>query len=172
MTVDQESLVLAAKRGNDEAFFQLIEEHKAKLYRIAYSYLNNEADALEAIQETTFRAYSQLQKLKKAEYFSTWLIRILLNYCANEYHRQKRMALFAVQHEEPSYSPEADEIKIVLDQVITDLDPKYQQVIILKYFEDLTLAEVARVMDHPEGTIKSWLHKALQIMRVKLGKEL
>lgn len=170
MATDYKKLIKDAKQGNDDAFYQLIHEHKSRLYRIAYSYLKNEVDALEAIQETTYRAYSQLHKLRNAQYFGTWLVRILLNYCTNEYQRRKRFSPLETQRKEPS-TLATGETRVMLEQAISDLEPKYQQVIILKYFEDLTLTEVARVMSRPEGTVKTWLHKSLQNLRLKIGKE-
>jgi RNA polymerase sigma-70 factor (TIGR02954 family) len=170
MAPDYETLIEDAKRGNDDAFYQLMDGHKSRLYRIAYSYLKNEADALEAIQETTYRAYSQINKLRNNQYFGTWLVRILLNYCTNEYQRRKRFFPLETQKKEPSVK-ENDDMRLTLEQAVSDLEPKYQQIIILKYFEDLTLTEVARVMNRPEGTVKTWLHKALQTLRLKIGKE-
>ena len=67
-----------------------MEMHQSRLYRIAYAYLHNEDDALEVIQESTYRAYRNLKKLKQPNYFETWLIRILLNCCADERKRQGR----------------------------------------------------------------------------------
>ena len=66
-----ESLVVAAKQGDDEAFYMLIDENKAQLYKIAYSYMKNEVDVLEAIQETTYKAYMKIRKLREPKYFST-----------------------------------------------------------------------------------------------------
>jgi RNA polymerase sigma-70 factor (ECF subfamily) len=63
------------------------------MYKIAYSYFGNEQDALEAIQETTCRAYNNFHKLKQPQYFKTWLIRILINYCIDEKKRMKKSTL-------------------------------------------------------------------------------
>ena len=64
-------------------------EMRSKRYRTALAYLKNEGDALEAVQEVTFRAYEKIHSLKKPEYAKTWLVRIMMNYCRDVLHKQK-----------------------------------------------------------------------------------
>jgi len=71
---------MRAVKGDDAAFTELMDIHKIQLYKMAYSYLRNEDEA-EALQEVTFRAYRALKRIKNPDFFSTWLVRILLNYC-------------------------------------------------------------------------------------------
>jgi RNA polymerase sigma-70 factor (TIGR02954 family) len=174
--VSNESLVLAAKRGDDEAFYSLITQHEAKMYRIAYTYLKNKADALEAVQESTCRAYVQLRRLKEPNYFGSWLIRILMNYCVDEVKKRARRNgghQTAVAAEEPhEVSGESALLeKVLLESAIEQLDANYQKVIQLKYYHDLTITEIARTLKKPEGTIKTWLHKALGGLRQRLEKD-
>ena len=90
--MDIEELLRAAKRGDEEAFYALMSSQKERLYRIAYAYLKNEDDALEAIQETTYRAWKTFGRLREAKLFPTWIVRILLNCCNDEWKRRKRFA--------------------------------------------------------------------------------
>ena len=92
-TMDRTTMLKAAKKGNSEAFIQLLETQKGQIYRIAFAYLKNEQDALEAIQEVTFRAFKNIRKLKEPKYFSTWLTRIMINYCIDELKRKKRFLI-------------------------------------------------------------------------------
>ncbi|WP_052877848.1 sigma factor [Thermoanaerobacter wiegelii] len=85
-----EELVSRAKKGDDDAFYELISNLKEQLYRIAFSYLKNEEESLEALQEVTYRVYINIKKLKKAKYFNSWVIRIMINYCINELRNKKR----------------------------------------------------------------------------------
>ncbi|NIK69199.1 sigma-70 family RNA polymerase sigma factor [Paenibacillus sp. BK720] len=171
-----ELLVAAARRGDDAAFYSLITQHKEKMYRIAYSYLKNETDALEAVQEATCRAYMQIRKLKEPEYFGSWLIRILMNYCADEAKRKTRRA-YGQQAVAAALDPHAANgessllERVMLESAVEQLDANYQKVIQLKYYHDLTITEIARTLQKPEGTIKTWLHKALGGLRQRLGKE-
>ncbi|OEH93760.1 sigma-70 family RNA polymerase sigma factor [Bacillus solimangrovi] len=165
-----EQLVKQAQKHNDEAFFEPISIHKAQIYKIAFSYMKNEQDALEAVQEVTYRAYSSIKKLKNPNYFATWLTRITLNYCADE-QKRKRKTL----NKEIEYASEAADNHVIgnieVERLIESLDPKYQQVITLKYVQDYTIPQIAEVIQRPEGTIKTWLNKSLRLLRKELEKE-
>lgn len=158
-------LTIAAQKGDAEAFAALMEMHQSRLYRIAYAYLHNEGDALEAIQESTYRAYRKLKKLKEPSYFATWLIRILLNYCADERKRKSRFSHVTEIHEPSSWDRPADPD---LAAAVSALDRDCKQIIILSYFEGFSLTEVADILEIPAGTVKSRLHRALGQLRDQL----
>ncbi|KIL36604.1 hypothetical protein SD71_06160 [Cohnella kolymensis] len=168
MTIEQ--LVLAAQQGDDEAFFQLVSAEKERLYRIAFAYLKNESDALEAIQEITCRAYVKLRKIKEPRYFATWLIRILIHYCIDEQKRKRKVVILTEFPERKADSPPSDD-KLSLEGAIDRLAPHYRHIIILKYYQDMTLTEIARLLEKPEGTVKTWLNKALKQLRTHIGPE-
>jgi RNA polymerase sigma-70 factor (TIGR02954 family) len=165
-----EEKVRAAKQGDAEAFQQLVGADKQRLYSIAFAYLKNEIDALEAIQEATCRAYMRLGKLKEDRYFHTWFIRILINYCIDEQKRKRKMLpLFSLP--EPLAADLALDDKLRLEMAIDRLSPNLRHIIILKYYEDMTLTEIASLLGKPEGTVKTWLNKALTQLRNNFRKE-
>lgn len=165
-----EDLVLAARRGDDLAFHQLVSANKHKLYSVAMAYLNNEADALEAIQEATCRAYVKLGKLKEPRYFHTWFMRILIRCCIDEQKRKRRqMPLF--QLPDTLAADLALDEKLRLKMAIDKLAPNLRHIIILKYYEDMTLTDIAKLIEKPEGTVKTWLNKALNELRKTIRKE-
>lgn len=175
--MDCEPLVRAARRGDDDAFYRLIQEHKAKLYKIAYAYFHNEADALEAIQEVTCRAYTRIGKLREPQFFNTWLTRIMINYCADERRKRNRWTAritdLDLEHADvPAEDAQSASLsKMMVQTALARMEDKYQTIIQLKYFHDLTIAEIAKTMKRPEGTIKTWLHQALKGLRKHLEKE-
>lgn len=173
--MDHELLVQSAKKGDDKAFYQLIESNKIKLYKIAYSYLKNETDSLEAIQEVTYRAYVKIKTLKKPEYFQTWLIRIMLNYCNDELKKKSRFTGELIDLENSQSlstgNQSMDLERLSIEAAMEKIDPVYQKVISLKYFHDLTISEIAKTLEKPEGTVKTWLNKALKGLRAQLEKE-
>lgn len=170
-TEELEMRVRAAQRGDHEAFRQLVSEDKNKLYRIAFAYLKNDIDALEAIQETTCRAYVKLGKLKEPRYFHTWFMRILIHYCIDE-QKRKRKLLPLYQLPDTLAADLALDEKLRLGMAIDRLAPKLRHVVILKYYEDMTLTEIAKLLEKPEGTVKTWLHKALsELRRIVVEKE-
>ncbi|WP_058304587.1 sigma-70 family RNA polymerase sigma factor [Gorillibacterium timonense] len=156
-----------ARRGDDDAFARLADSCKERLYRIAFAYLRNEPDALEAVQETVCRAYMKIGKLKEPEYFLTWITRILLNYCADERKRRIRAGNELADYDAVVWDQGADPD---LQAAITGLEPKYRRIVVLMYFEGYTLTEIARILEIPDGTVKTRLHKALSELRRHLGE--
>jgi RNA polymerase sigma-70 factor (TIGR02954 family) len=165
-----EELVIAAQQGDHESFHQLVSTDKRKLFSIAFAYLKNEDDALEAIQEATSRAYIKLSKLKEPRYFQSWYIRILIHLCIDEQKRKRKMLPLFSLPEPLTVDLELD-VTISLEMAIDLLSPKLRHIIILKYYEDMTLSEIAKVMEKPEGTVKTWLNKALKELRIEFHKE-
>ncbi len=166
-----EQLVIQAKNGDDDAFYEFIQNHKASLYRIAYAYFKNEQDALEAIQEVTCRAYHHIHKLKQPQFAATWLTRIMINYCADERRKRRRVQIHA---EVSDLQPVTDRDRyqmIEVEQAVDQLNEKYRQVIILKYFEDLKIKDIAQALNQPEGTVKTRLNKGLRLLRRALGEK-
>lgn len=173
-------LVRAARRGDDQAFFELIRMHKSQLYRMAWTYLRQEQDALEAVQETVCRAYAGLKKLKDERFFGSWLVRILLNVCIDEIRRRDRQSpaseawLQGLPEERRMYSSLSQDLsvedRLELEQAVHRLREPEKQIILLKYFEDMTITDISHVLECPPGTIKTRLHRALLQLREWLGK--
>lgn len=176
---NMEALVIAAKHGDEQAFRELMNMHKTRLYRIAWTYLRNEADALEAVQEAVYRAFVKLKKLREPKYFTSWIIRILMNVCTDEIKRQARSrANTALLEHSPQHHilhsaslPEVSiEDKLMLEMMVDNLNEREKQTIILKYYEGMTINEIARVLMCPPGTVKTRLHRALQSLRKMMKK--
>ncbi len=161
------ALAAQARAGDEGAFLELMGEARDRLLRIALAYLRSEEAALEAIQETTLRAYMKLGKLKEPAYFQTWLIRILMNVCIDEQKRRRRQRPAERLPEAPAAEfgmPGVDD-RLRMEEAIAELEPKLRQVVILKYYDDMTLTEIARLLEKPEGTVKTWLNRALAKLR-------
>lgn len=157
-----------AYSGDEAAFFQLVSEQKRILYGIAYSYLHSEVDAQEILQEATFKAWIKRKSLKDPERFTPWLIRILINCCKDELKRRKRMSLVEPGRSVSGVMEMASDRRLDMEQALEGIKPKYRQVLVLKYYRDMTLIEIAEILEKPEGTIKTWLNKGLKQLRDKL----
>lgn len=172
--MDINEKVRLAQKGNDEAFYELIEPCKEQLYKMAYSYFFNEDHALEAVQETTCRAFTKIKKLKQPEFFKTWLVRILIRVCLDELNKKKRnreLQLRLSANQSAVHEPkDTIDQRLSLQAVLGQMDPKFQMVIQLKYFHDFTIPDIAKAMKKPEGTIKTWLNKALKHLRENYAK--
>ncbi len=149
---------------DEEVFFQRLAVEHRKLYAIAYSYLRSEADALEAVQEASCRAWMKLKKLKNEQAFTPWLIRITINCCMDELRRKKRVVPAEKLKEKEAQEMRSSD-RLDLERAMNRMKPKYRHAVMLKYYQDMTTAEIAKVLNKPEGTIKTWLREGLKQLR-------
>ena len=158
--MDEQQLIKRAIQGNEQAIVTLLMKYEEGFYKIAYAYLKNEHDTIDAIQEMTYRCLKKIHTVKDPEYLQTWLIRILINICLDMRKKQSRFEL-------------TDYIEIVSEQaqplelaeVIAELPIEQQELIYLRYFKDLKMKDIAQIQQVSEGTIKSRLHHALRKLR-------
>lgn len=150
---------------DQQEFIRRTEAQKARLYRAAFAYLGGEAAALDAVDEAVYQALRHLRQLRRPEYFETWLTRILINECGRELRRLKRLR-------PAEFLPEAGEDfnydALPLREAVARLPRELRQVIVLRYFGDLTLAETARTLDIPQGTVVTRQRRALALLRLEL----
>ncbi|SFD27626.1 sigma-70 family RNA polymerase sigma factor [Clostridium uliginosum] len=154
------SLIKMAMKGDSKAFTTLIKENKMYLYKIAYSYVKNEQIALDILQESTYKAFLNIKKLKKESVFKTWITKIVINECINTIRKNDKVTYLnddAIFLKEELISTEE---KLDLYEAIDKLRNSYKSVIILKYFNDLPLKDISYIMDIPENTVKSHLKRA------------
>ncbi|WP_055665393.1 sigma-70 family RNA polymerase sigma factor [Desnuesiella massiliensis] len=172
--MDIESLVKLAQKGDDNAFYEAISLNKEKMYVTAFSYVGNKEDALDIVQESVYKAYTSLKRLKEPKLFNTWITRIIIN-CSIDHIRKNKKVIY-VEHEQLLNQMGAKEEnhaeKIDLQNAINTLNEKHKSVIILKYFHQLTLTEVAEILEIPLGTVKTYLNKALKELRIELREEM
>jgi len=162
--VDIEKLVKSAKRGNDEAFEQLLAFMREKLYRTAYSYVRNEQDALDIYQESIYKAYTTLKTLKNPNSFPGWIIKIVVYKSIDFIRKDARKftsgdeAFFA----EIVGNQSMENIAYSLDvkEAIDTLDAKYKTIMWLRFYHDFTVKEIAKMLGCPEGTVKSYINRA------------
>lgn len=157
------------KAGDSSCFYELIEERKNYLYRIAYMYVKNDQDAMDILSEAVFKAYSSLSKLRDSGAFHTWITRIVVN-CAINFTRKHRGILSLnddILIETMTYKSRGEEY-IDLYDAVDKLTGKYKTVVILRYFEDFSVEEIAKTLNCPQGTVKSYLHRAVKKLRLEL----
>jgi RNA polymerase sigma-70 factor, ECF subfamily len=164
--------VRIAKGGDGKAFYELVESKKDMLYKIAYTYTNDKDNALEIISETVLKAYVSLNKLKNPEFFNTWIVRIHINCCIDYVKKSKKTASWDEKLLTEPIQGYVDREEIMdLKNSLDKLNEKLKTVIILKYFNNLTLTEISQILDYPLGTVKTNLHKALKELRLELKED-
>ena len=145
-------------------FIQQVHPLLDSLYRIAYTILENDADAQDAAQEAMEQAYVSLPKLKDRNKFRPWLMRILKNTCYMMLRDRKRVIPFddlPEQGEEPFDS-------LDLKTAFSRLSPESRLCITLYYYEGYSTQEIAAFLNEPIGTVKSRLSRARSAMRQDL----
>lgn len=170
-----ENLINEAKNGNDEAFIEIILYIRKDLYKIAKMRFISEDDVNEVVQETIIAAYKNLHKLKKIEYFKTWIIRILINNCNKLYNRKKMQNKRFIEYSEENLCDynNKDSSDIILDELdfkflIKSLNYKERITLTLFYLEDLPTKDIGRILKEPESTIRNRISRA----KVKLKNKL
>jgi len=166
--VEEVEIAKRAIRGDDQAFLKVMQLYKDTLYRTAFAFLKNEHDALEAMQEVTFRAYQKIHTVKEPSYMKTWLVRIMMNYCQDQLKKSKRYSSSEMLQE---IGFREDAIHLEINEAIASLSNVEQQLIFLKYFQNTKIKEIAELEKIPEGTVKSRLHKALKSLRNFLSEK-
>lgn len=156
-----------AAEMEEETFFNRIAAQERTMYAVALSYLRSEADALEVVQEASCRAWIKRRKLKHPEAMSSWLIRIVINCCMDELRRRKRSFPTAEIEERQAGEMRSNE-RIDLERAFERMKPKYRHAVMLKYYQGMTVAEIASVLNKPEGTIKTWLREGLKRLKNEL----
>lgn len=170
--MELEEKIRLAKKGDDNVFYEIIEERKKILYITAYTYVKNQEDALDIVHDAVLKAYVGIKKLKEPRFFNTWLTRILIN-CAIDHIRKNKKTEVLDENTDSGFTVSIGPREETMDlyNAISRLNEKCKTVVILKYFQNLTIEEISQVLDYPIGTVKSNLHRALKELRLELAEE-
>ena len=167
--------------GEREALTPLMERHYRRLYRLALSYLRNQDDALDAVQETFVKAFQKAARWDGASEAGPWLSRITINLAIDRYRRDKRrQATFtplgegdhddAVATGDPSPERRTFGLELAgrIASAVRVLPEKQRAVFVLRHYEEMSLEEIADSLGMNLGTVKSSLHRAVHRLRERL----
>ncbi|MBK3494047.1 sigma-70 family RNA polymerase sigma factor [Viridibacillus sp. YIM B01967] len=152
-------LVKKAIKGNKEAFEELLVIHSNQLYRTAFIYVGNREDALDIVQETAYKGLLSVGQLKNEEFFLTWLTKILIHCAFDVMKKKKKEKPLEKINELSSAKLEKRDEHLDLVNAINLLKKPYRSAVILFYFQDLPIREVSKIMNVPENTVKTYLHR-------------
>jgi len=188
MELPDELLVGRAQENDPDAFRQLVDKYKAKIYYVACRMMSNHSDADDVAQETFIRAYRGLKKFKGHSRFYTWLYRILVNCCMDSLRKKKRGGVDlrlneAVDGEalaagggatgRPAaaiHAAELNELRSAVADALRSLRPKHRMVLVLHELEGMAHQDIAQIMGCSVGTARSRLHYARMKMQQKLRR--
>jgi RNA polymerase sigma-70 factor (ECF subfamily) len=178
-------LVARARRGNREAFRELVERYQRKVAALAVGMLRNREDALDIVQDTFTKAYQSLDKFKGDSSFYTWVYRIAVNLCIDHQRREGRYVQLGadledagdeiappsaedLEQDEPYDRARSREIGSRVSAAINELTPEHRAVILLREVDGLSYEEISQVLECPKGTVMSRLHYARRQLQVRL----
>ncbi|NLC06425.1 MAG: sigma-70 family RNA polymerase sigma factor [Syntrophomonadaceae bacterium] len=152
-----------AKSGDKEALIQLIMSQKEDYYRLAYVYMKDQEDALDAMSDMIVKVFENIKSLKTEEAFFSWSKTILVN-CCKQHLRKKHRVILLQELPEESYeeSYSEHEEQLAFEAHLEKLNVKYQEVLRLRFALDMDYATIAKVIKIPIGTVKSRIYAGLQ----------
>lgn len=184
-----ERTLLRRLRARDEqAFRELIEGHRDRVFNITYRMLGNRAEAEDVAQEVFISVFKTIETFREEAKFSTWLYRVTVNHCKNRIkylarrHDRDRDELDENAHEAngaagapqrqllPDRALEGAQLEVLLQEAIAKLDDDHRVVVVLRDVEDLSIDEICEITGLPDGTVKSRLHRARQVLRKRLQR--
>jgi RNA polymerase sigma-70 factor (ECF subfamily) len=171
------TLIRRAKKGDQDAFAALVNDHQRYVYNLALRVLKDENEALDLAQETFIRAWTALPNFRMQSKFRTWLYRITTNLCYNRLPNLRR-SLNDLGEEvieeipnldsksvNPANKIEKQELREYLRRAVEELDEKYRLLITLRYQDELSYDEIASTLNLPLGTVKTGLFRAKEQLR-------
>ena len=175
---DQENIIARARRGDADAFEQLVVAYRDQVFRLALRMCGSEADADEVAQEAFLSAWKALPNFRGESQFSTWLYQLTTHAAIDLMRREKRQIAAAditeVSAADPAPSPqqqaEQSEQREIVRDAILQLAPEQREVVVLRFMEELSYEEIGAVLKLPSGTVKSRLNRAKAQLKEILSK--
>ena len=147
-------------------------ENRQMHYRLAFSYVKNQEDALDIIQDSACKALLSVDSLRDTAQVKPWYCRIIVNTSLDFLRKRKRMVVMDEQLLSQLVKGAVDHYANVdIYQALEQLPQEYRSVVVLRFFEDLKLAEIAEVLQENVSTIKTRLYRSLKLLRLEIDAE-
>ena len=153
------------KKSKEKIIEELLLNNYNQYFRLAYSYVHNDDDAADIVQNGAYKAIKNSSSLKEESYAATWLYRIMLNETFTFFKQRKIESIDSVT-EEPGSEDSYEDID--LKRALEKLPEEERMIVELKYFEELKLEEIAAIMDENVNTIKSRLYRSIRKLKIQL----
>nr|WP_085521906.1 sigma-70 family RNA polymerase sigma factor [Tuberibacillus sp. Marseille-P3662] len=177
--MDVTQLVRKAKTGDKEALLTLIMEQEQDYYKLAFTYMGNRQDALDALEDMIVTLYEKIHQLKKAETFYSWSKTILANRCKSMLKKKRKVVLVDEWHHEAAEhhlnlsleknSQQIIEDRLAIQNMLRHLNLHQEEAIRLRYFHDLDYQSIADLTKVSLGTVKSRISQGLKKLNKLYG---
>ena len=165
-------IVKRAKNGEIQALEELIHMYEIKLYKTARTMLECEDDINEAVQQTIILVYKNINQLKNEKSFGAWMIKILVNQCKNILKQNSKRNKKIMDLDENLEIPDTEkEDYSFVNEALKKLKDEYKDVAILYYYDGFSVKEISKILNMPQGTIKSRLSRARKQLERLIRKE-
>ncbi|MFB7642772.1 RNA polymerase sigma factor [Peribacillus butanolivorans] len=156
--------------NSDQLIADFVIQNKEQYYRLAFYYVKNKEDALDIVQESIIKALSKKESLDKPELLKTWFYRIVVNTSIDLLRKQKRLVIVDDEVLTSLDDGKLDQYTdFDLKNTLDSLPVQYRSVIMLRYFADFKLEEIAKILDENVNTVKTRLYKALSMLRIEMN---
>lgn len=181
--MDEKSIILRAQDGDSESFALLVEKYQDAVFTVCFSLLKNYHDANDAAQNTFIKAYKNVKRFKFDSSFQTYITRIAINTCKDEFRKMSRQSgnvsidsdenLYEIKDasDTPEKAFEKKELQKTVHRAISVLPQKYREVIILRDINGLSYEETAKALKTSQGTVKSRISRARNALKEILKKD-
>ena len=166
--LDDELLVIRCQQGDDKAFSELVGKWQRRLWRYAFRVSGSEAAAWDIVQDTWYGVIKGLRKLDDVSAYPCWVFRVLNNKCADwarKHDLQSRLDKNLEENLLRKTNQRANEKMDLLQTAIEKLTPERRALIMLRYKEDFDIGQIAKILNIPEGTVKSRLNRTVNELR-------
>ena len=180
MERNEQDMIERASRGDADAFNQLMEQHKRRMYAVALRMCGNREDAQDCLQEAMLRVYRAIGGFKGQSSFSTWVYRITMNTCLDELRRKKNRQNTSLDNlldmgwspADETNAPEKQamrsELRRNLNRAIRELPEEMRAAVVLRDIQGFSYDEIARMLEINVGTIKSRISRGREKLREKM----
>jgi RNA polymerase sigma-70 factor (ECF subfamily) len=180
--LDDSQLIEKLQQGSEEAFMEMFEQYKGRIFNVVYRILGEPSDCEDVVQEVFLKAYRNIGSFNHQSALYTWLYRIGVNAAVDYKKKYKRPGVvslyrqdgtmhdFTSDMEGPDADPQRREMAALLKEALDQLSEKHRTILILREFEGLSYEEISEVLDCSKGTVESRLFRARGRLREKLEK--
>jgi RNA polymerase sigma-70 factor (ECF subfamily) len=177
---EEGTLVCKARNGDRFAFHLLVDRYQVSIYRMVYYRTRSKMDAEDLTQEIFLKAFKGLRALKSAQRFRGWLFRIALNRVRDHHRKKKLGTIFGLRSLEEDFNEPADESEsrpgalqamirkdfwCKMEKVLEKLSKREREAFMLRYFDQLTIQEIAGILKRGQSTVKTHLYRAVAKVR-------
>ncbi len=171
--LSERELIELVKKGSREAYQEVVSRYMKKAYYIALGYVRNHQDALDISQESFIKAFRKIKSFSNQMPFFPWFYKLMKNLCLDHLRRRSRVKEIPLEGIQVLEKEREDrEMKEVLWKGIERLPFEQREIVILRYFQQMSYSEIAEMTEKPVGTVMSSLHYAKKKLKKTIGKYL